>query len=412
MHNFNVISAAIICLTASCISITSCDSRDKVFGWAACSSADGAPFDLTGGGKCREKGVKGRTVVLTSNGNDMRDAIVDAVNRYDIVVLDGSEGVFTISSTMVLDSVTNKTITGINGAYLRSEAQVTPEMLDYIETNKDKYLDDREGPDGKLHMPVGDFATTNRTAYAYRRALLDYTGDSEEKLCNSGMFIICGGSSNVILSNISFEGTGVFRGLAVNMLRVTGGSHNVWVDHCLFQDPSRCCISIGSAADFVTVNRCVLRYTERSGNHTLGVLISSSDNSPEDEGHLNITIAHCLFENVWSRLPMGRYGHVHLLNNYYDCPGTVGINPRTRSCFLVEGNYFEDGSKAFCRYLIDSRGPEAVSWVSNRYGTDDPVEDIGHSVSMPYPYEVIAADKVRGDVLSDCGPDSSPIWSR
>jgi len=335
----------------------------------------------------------------------MRDAIVEAIKHNDIIVLDGSEGVFTISSTMHLDSISNKTIKGINGAHLRSEAQVTQEMLDYIEENKGKYLDDKTAPDGKLHMPTGNFATTNRTAYAYRRALLDYTQDPEEKLCNSGMLRIGRHSGNIIITNISFEGTGVFRGLAENMIRITEGSHNVWVDHCLFLDPSRCCVSVGNAADFVTLSRCIFRYTERSGHHTLGMLISSSDESPQDEGHLNITVAHCLFDNVWSRLPMARYGHIHVLNNYYNCPGTVGINPRTHSTFLVEGNYFEDGSKAFCRYRVDEHGPYAARWVSNRYGTDDPVDDIGAEVKMPYSYRALAGESVKADVLADCGPD-------
>lgn len=391
------------CLLAVVLAVSCNNLSDGAFGWAVCSSKDGAEYELTGGGRCAARGVKGTKTVLKSTGEDMREAILAAIAGYDVIVLDGSAGVFPISTTIVLDSVCNKTIVGVNGAVLRSIMQTTPELLEYIEVNRHKYDDDPADERGRYHMPVGDFAHSNKVAYTYRRALYDYTQDAAETFCHSGMFCLLNGSENLIFRNIAFEGTGTFRGLPDNMFSVRQRSHNVWVDHCSFTDPSRCCISAGSEADFITISRCHLRYTERSGDHTLGFLISSSDKSFGDRGHMNVTIAHCHFDNVWSRWPMARFGCIHAFNNYYDCVGGAGLNPRTESSFLVENNYFEDGARAFCRYHIDVNVPEAYQWKGNRLGTDDPVEDKG-VVTVPYAYSMIDAALVKDDVLSDCGP--------
>ena len=382
---------------AAMLSLSGCSYEGDVpFGWATCTSLEGGNYELTGGGH-------GSSITLKSTGEDMRDAIVDAVNSYDVIILDGSNGLFPISTTMVLDSVKNKTIVGINGAYLRSISQITPEILEYIEANEGKYRNDIPDAKGNYHMPVGNYATSNLEAYTRRRALYDYTGDPEEKFCHSGMFTF-NNSENIILRNIAFEGTGRFRALPDNMIRILKESNHIWIDHCSFTDPSRCCMSAGSAADFITVTRCIYRFTERSdGGETYGFLISSSDNSSKDVGHLNITIAHCFFDNVWGRPPMARYGHIHVLNNYYDNPKMSGINPRTESSFLVENNYFEDGTNAFCAYHIDINVPTAHQWKGNRFGNDNPVEGKG-TVIMPYAYQALPAEAVKEDVLSDCGP--------
>lgn len=394
----------IITLAIAALTLLSCEKNaEGPFGWAVCSSKDGAEYNLTGGSRCKSRGVEGKKIVLKSTGEDMKEAILGAIADYDIIILDGSEGVFPISTTMVLDSVSNKSILGINGACLRSIAQTTPELLEYIEVNRHKYDGDQADENGKLHMPVGDFAHKNREAYTYRRALYDYTQDPEETFCHSGMFSVIHGSSNLIVRNIAFEGTGTFRGLPENMFAIRMGSHNIWIDHCSFTDPSRCCISAGSQSDFITVSRCRLEYTERSGGHTLGFLISSDDSAVKDRGHLNVTVAHCHFKNVWARWPMARFGCIHAFNNYYDCPGGTGLNPRAEASYLVENNYFEDGTKMFCRYRIDVNIPDAYQWKGNRTGTDDPYEDKGE-VSVPYEYTLIDAALVKDDVLSDCGP--------
>ena len=390
--------AAALMMAAACTP----SAKDSPFGWATCTSLEGGHYEITGG--AGKKGEAATIITLKSNGKDMRDVIVAALKSYDIVILDGSDGIFPISTTMHLDSLRNKTIVGVNGAHLRSIEQMTPEILEYIEANKDKYMNDAPDGRGKFHMPFkSSFNNANRTAYAYRRALYDYTGDREEKLCHSGMFSFNNGCENIIMRNLAFEGTGVFRSLADNMIRITTRSNHIWIDHCSFTDPSRCCLSYASGADFVTVSRCIFCYTERSGKHTLGILISSSDHQPDDVGHLNMTIANCYLENVWARQPMGRYGHVHVLNNYHNCVGGTGINPRTESTFLIEGNYFEDGSRAFCRYHIDINVPAAYQWKDNRFGTDDPIEDKGE-VTMPYAYSPLPSGVMKEDVLSDVGP--------
>ena len=62
------------------------------FGWACCTSlTSGDDYRLTGGGN-------GKTITLKSDGQDMRNRISNAIRDYDVVILDGSGGDFTLSS--------------------------------------------------------------------------------------------------------------------------------------------------------------------------------------------------------------------------------------------------------------------------------------------------------------------------
>ena len=74
------------------------------FGWATCTSLiTGDTYPVTGGND-------GSLTTLKSNGGDMKAALNDAIQHYDIVVLDGSDGDFTISSSLTLKELRDKTI--------------------------------------------------------------------------------------------------------------------------------------------------------------------------------------------------------------------------------------------------------------------------------------------------------------
>ena len=97
------------------------------FGWAVCSSmTSGNDYDMNGGNN-------GSSITLTSNGNDMRSGIANAIKNYDVVILDGSQGDFIVSSTLELKSIKNKTIVGINNARICTQFYVTEEIKEALD---------------------------------------------------------------------------------------------------------------------------------------------------------------------------------------------------------------------------------------------------------------------------------------
>lgn len=69
-------------------------------------------------------------------------------------------------------------------------------------------------------------------------------------------------------------------------------------------------------------------------------LWGSSDSVSEDVGR-RVTFHHNYWKDVNSRLPLYRYGYLHMLNNYYENVSGSGINLRMGARGLVEGNVFE-----------------------------------------------------------------------
>lgn len=359
------VSAALLALLLSvsgCSDVLSSDDLNAPMGFALCENINGGHYDLSGGAKCPEKGVEGRKTVLRSNGGDMRDEIASAIQEYDIVVLDGSKGPFVCSSTAVFEGLRNKTIVGTNGAVLRSAFQGSLLMWD-------------EG----------------------------FTDKQRESYLGSGFWHFRSGSGNIIIRNIYFDGPGAFRGKADTMVSFRFGCDHVWIDHCTFEDFACRALGFTKGSDCSTVSWCTFRITEQSGGHSLGVLIASGDDNYEDEDLLNITFDHCLWQNVWSRIPMARFATVHVLNNYFDCRNTVGINPRTNSEFLVEGCVFTPGTKPYCAYRTNEFPCKACEFRDCVYDDSFEVLQKG-SVSVPYEYTVMPTDGLGARIESFAGP--------
>lgn len=70
-------------------------------------------------------------------------------------------------------------------------------------------------------------------------------------------------------------------------------------------------------------------------------LWGSSDDAAEDVGR-RVTFHHNYWHNVNSRLPLYRYGYLHMFNNYYENVAGSGINLRMDARGLIDGNVFEN----------------------------------------------------------------------
>jgi pectate lyase len=122
-------------------------------------------------------------------------------------------------------------------------------------------------------------------------------------------------------------------------------TRNIWIDHCEFynedpavmtdQDRYDGLIDIKNDCQYITISWCYFH------DHHKGCL-SGSGNS--DEHDRKTTMHHNLFDNISSRIPLQRYGKLHLLNNYVvNCEN--GLNVRIQSQAVAEKNYFKDTKK-------------------------------------------------------------------
>lgn len=148
-------------------------------------------------------------------------------------------------------------------------------------------------------------------------------------------------------------------------------SHHVWVDHCSFSsagidkplvlgrpfERTDGLLDITRMSDLVTVSWC------RFAHHDKTMLVGSSDNQPEDEGRLRVTLHHNLWQRCGERTPRVRFGRVHVANNLFLAPEaarfgySIGVGHRAR--IVSDANVWEtDPSIASARLVRALRGTQ------------------------------------------------------
>lgn len=370
-------------------------------GWATCKSLTTAgDYELTGGGE-------GNSITLKASGGDDYNALNSAIAKYPVVVLDGSAGDFVVSRYINF-SASNRTVVGINDARIGTKFYVSDDIRKLMDDNNVNSLSTSSGTGGTLSngVKVGEARETK-----VRQLLIDYLGDSSEAYRQSGIFNISG-KSNIIIRNIHFVGPGSIDVGGYDLMSVRDGAHHIWIDHCRFTDGMDGNLDVTVKADFVTISWCVFDYTARSYDHKVSNLVGGSDDaSKQGENNLNITYAN----NIWGnkcegRMPMARFGTIHLLNNYYNCPGCgSSVNPRKNSEFLIEGNYFEKGVKK----IFSQSGAKAYVFKNNHYTESFSQPANVGSVRIPYSYtayDVMEVPAVLTSAENGAGPTlDSPL---
>ena len=106
-------------------------------------------------------------------------------------------------------------------------------------------------------------------------------------------------------------------------------------------------LDIVRGSDYVTVT---MSYFHKHGKTTL-VGNGDSGRAWSDEGRLHVTLSNNFYDRVYSRLPLNRFGQVHLFNNYIygrtdgsvpsDFKFSGGPDPRYKSNMLLQNMYFE-----------------------------------------------------------------------
>lgn len=384
---------------------------DAPFGFCTVSSrTTNNPYSITGGG-CYQYPVTGvaesKVTTLTSNGTDMRNAIINAINDYDVIVFDGSNGDFIVSKSIDIEGKSGKTLLGINGARLCTQWYLTNDLIAALDAAGVKSIS--TGNKKERTLPNGKTEELEECEFYVRSTLINKTGDNNENYRKAGIFNISKNSENIIIRNITFQGPGAVDVGGYDLISIIGSKH-IWVDHCVFKDGEDGNLDITKSADFNTISWCTFSYSNRSYMHQNTNLVGSGDDS-EATGYLNTTYAF----NWWGkgcdqRMPMARVGKIHLLNNYYTCNGChAGVNPRKNSEFLIEGNYFDTGVK---NYYGKSDDATAVTWTENNYVAETKKHaSAGSTVTVPYTYTANPYSIVPTDVRQFAGATLFPEYN-
>ena len=376
-----------ILLALSLIASATDYDQNKPFGFCTRSSRTDAAvtFNVTGGG-CYTyplaESFTGKVTVLKSNGQDMKRTIENAVKQNDVIIFDGAQGDFIVSSNVSI-SASNKTLLGINNARLCTQWSVTQEIIEALNKAGVPNMSTSSGTGGILSNGhrVGEEAE-----YQTRQIIINMTNDAEEKYRSAGVLTLfrC---QNIIIRNLKFVGPGSIDVGGSDLLSCRA-SRNCWIDHCDFTDGMDGNFDITQSSDFNTVSWCTFSYTERSYMHQNTNLIGYSDREPT--GFLNTTYAF----NWWGpgcvqRMPMVRVGKIHMLNNYFSCTTASNcINPRKNSEVLIEGNYFEKGVRRY----YSQKDAVAVTWTDTNFAEEKnkmgQPASIGEPVTVPYEYTI------------------------
>lgn len=220
------------------------------------------------------------------------------------------------------------------------------------------------------------------------------------------------GSSNIIIQGLNITNPNYPEKDGIS---VKNTITNLFITKCTVYDCGDGCIDITTASDFVTVSWCKFYYSNPAPveNHRFVNLFSASDGATGDRGKLRITFHH----NWWSsrcdqRMPRGRFGKVHVYNNYYNCSGnTYCIGVGVESQLRVESNYFDGINKAWENFNTAGYTPGIIGWNSDNQfmnGTTIPTW-IANSYSSvfppPYAYTLDAGANVKSIVMNGAGAD-------
>ena len=358
------------------------------WGWAVCSDEAGTAYALSGG---NFSDAKTKTLTALGGGQSDDTQIKQAIGQNDIVILDGSNGDFTIEQVMKL-SVKNKTIIGINNARLCTKFYLTPDDIAYLKAQNLEGLSSTDQYTGTL--PDGTEITCDKRAFFTKKAMMElqYQKTGVYSLpSKSGIFQIESVSENIIIRNVSLIGPGAVDIDGADL--ITNQGQHIWIDHCTFADSQDGALD-SKVCDWSTYTYNYFYYTERSYSHAYTCGCGWAEGSMT----LHLTFAGNTWgEGCMRRLPQCGDCYVHLVNNYYNCPGNsaaIAINGNCKA--LVEGNYAVAGVKD---PLTGSGVNRNVTSKDNSFNNSQ----IGSVVTVPYQYTKIAAADVPAALTGDEG---------
>ncbi len=232
---------------------------------------------------------------------------------------------------------------------------------------------------------------------------------------DSGILIIKGSSSNIILRNLTFKGPGAYDCNGFDNLSLEGVS-NIWIDHCDFQDGMDGNFDIKQTknssytTDNITVTWCRFRYFidpiphgegGDSDDHRFSNLVGSGiDNKPIDSW-FNITYGYCWWdEGCKQRMTRCRNAELHFLNCYWNSSvADYYVGPENAYCYF-EGCTFEGNGTVWQPFT--STGYNSYCKFVN--STGDLPSNSGNVSAPSYTYDQLSAADAKEYVTNNtCG---------
>ena len=215
------------------------------------------------------------------------------------------------------------------GAGVTGGGNATPTLVSTYEELKSAL--NKKGTDPRVIIITQDIEFTYRLSVEVSNlTLLALPGvklySNQQDKEHSGIFVFKKTSSNIIIRNLTFEGPGAYDCDGHDNLDVDS-VHNLWVDHCDFQDGIDGNMDIHRKADNITVTWCRFRYLKQpksggsggSNDHRFSNLVGSDDNDIPADGAFSITFAYCWWdEGCKERMTRCRNAEIHNLNCYWN----------------------------------------------------------------------------------------------
>lgn len=221
----------------------------------------------------------------------------------------------------------------------------------------------------------------------------------------NGNIRISGASvSNVILRNLSVRGLpcGSYDECRAgeDAVYIGSGAHHVWLDHFDISDGQDGNCDVTQGGDYVTVSWTKFYYTYDK-EHRFSNLIAGSDDESASVGKLRITYMTSHWgERVDTRQPRGRFGNVHMLNNYHNTGGGQIHGVGFDMALIAENNYYDEDRSIW----TDMGSPRGWRGIGNAGTASDLNASQGTVFTIPYEYEALPASEVVAAVTNPvCG---------
>jgi len=220
-------------------------------------------------------------------------------------------------------------------------------------------------------------------------------------------------TSNVIVRNIAVQGEPCSSydecRAGADAVYVGDGAHHVWLDHVDISDGQDGNCDVTQEGDFVTISWSKFYYTYDK-EHRFSNLIAGSDEETNSRGKLNITYMNSEWgERVDSRQPRGRFGNIHMLNNYHHTGGSQIHGVGFEMALIAEQSVYEENGSIW----TDMGSPRGWKGVGNIGSASDLNASQGTVFDIPYDYTALPASDVKSAVTSpNCGAGNTCTLQR
>jgi pectate lyase len=154
------------------------------------------------------------------------------------------------------------------------------------------------------------------------------------------------GVNNIILQNLNITANtgaaGTNDGVTID------NSQNVYITKCNVYDCTDGNIDMRTGATNITISWCKFYYTRDNGHNFSNLMGAADTDTPTG----NVTFHH----NWWStgckeRMPLARFGQVHMYNNYFNAPGNNYCTwARLNSFIRSENNFYQSVKDPLRKY--------------------------------------------------------------